>query len=438
MRSRLSRSLTTLLVSLVLFTPAAYSQQIPQHGSSNTIKQAHLVANSTAFYLNATLQKFNLLTLSNGKNLVSPRSRGMTAFRAAAKGVRPYSRSLISPQPRSSRSNSIQKRTRMVEEDPIGSGPPKQIFFGIGTGRCGTLALSQLLRIQRNSKVTDESRKYGNASGCIVWEPLGGEEEIERLARARIDYLKKERAEFVGDVWSAHLPYVEAYVKYDPSIKVVILERERQKVIESFDKKTSGRNHWQTWHKGAEWKADGMWDCAFPKFNEAKSKQDAIGLYWDLYKERTDELVAQFPDNFKKWHTDVLLDDVNGSQMTMLKWLGFPKPNTRKIHSNSNSRLRGRGRIQRGGSRGRFARTTLTRMPQFQPNTARQSKTGPAVKREQQQQQQQQQQVEQQQQQREQQQQQQQQQQVGRAMKGKQPIKRSFFSYLAEEKERRK
>jgi hypothetical protein len=62
-----------------------------------------------------------------------------------------------------------------------------------------------------------------------------------------------------GDVWSAHLPYVEAYLQLHPATKIVALERNRTKVVVSFDRLTNrtlhpeeSKNHWQPWHEGAK------------------------------------------------------------------------------------------------------------------------------------------------------------------------------------------
>jgi len=87
----------------------------------------------------------------------------------------------------------------------------------------------------------------------------------------------------VGDVWSAHLPYAEQYLKLDPTAKLVVLERPRSEVVASFANKSSPRgateaqcmaaaegqprcrNHWQQWRAGVWWDADN-WDAFFPNF----------------------------------------------------------------------------------------------------------------------------------------------------------------------------
>jgi hypothetical protein len=106
-----------------------------------------------------------------------------------------------------------------------------------------------------------------------------------------------------GDVWSAHLPFVDAYFVLDSTVKVIALEREREKVVTSFDElsKPLKKNNFQTFKPGVEyapyalrhpylriscervlsvdmrsarcaprsWNADPFWDPFFPKFNGA-------------------------------------------------------------------------------------------------------------------------------------------------------------------------
>ena len=60
-----------------------------------------------------------------------------------------------------------------------------------------------------------------------------------------------------GDVWSAHLPYVDTLLHMDRTIKIVALERNRSKVVTSFERHTNhstatlSTNHWQKWQEGS-------------------------------------------------------------------------------------------------------------------------------------------------------------------------------------------
>ncbi|KAK3280037.1 hypothetical protein CYMTET_12106 [Cymbomonas tetramitiformis] len=207
----------------------------------------------------------------------------------------------------------------------------RRIVFGIGTGRCGTLSLHQLLSKQERSKVTDESRKPSTP----IWDLP--KDKLEEIAERRIRYLRNEPGDplLVGDVWSAHLPYIDAYIKLAPETKVIALERDRTKVVESFDAKTPGRNHWQDWYEGARWKADNFWDPCFPTYNRNLTKREAIGAYWDDYHVELDRLVAQYPDNVRKYKTEELLGQSDATRKEMLRFIGVENPRVfGRIHIN--------------------------------------------------------------------------------------------------------
>ncbi len=57
--------------------------------------------------------------------------------------------------------------------------------------------------------------------------------------------------QLVGDVWSVHLPFVEDYICLDSEVKIVVMKRSREMVVNSFMAKTIDKkaNHWQ-WHTG--------------------------------------------------------------------------------------------------------------------------------------------------------------------------------------------
>ena len=135
-----------------------------------------------------------------------------------------------------------------------GAEPDFQIVFGIGTGRSGTNSLWRLLKFQAFSVVTHEDRTIKPEPFWVVPSNL----TREAIAKDRIDFYKQVRERhgdvLIGDVWSTHLPYVEAYIALDPTVKVVVLERNREAVVKSFMSKTDYpdvRNHWMEWYEGA-------------------------------------------------------------------------------------------------------------------------------------------------------------------------------------------
>jgi hypothetical protein len=158
--------------------------------------------------------------------------------------------------------------------------------------------------------------------------------------------------QLVGDVWSVHLPFVEDYICLDSEVKIVVVKRSREMVVNSFMAKTIDKkaNHWQ-WHGGegkkpyflppippvdsksasscillptAPFRNDSGWDLCFPKYPNTFSKAEAIGQYWDLYENYTDYLEAQYPDNVRVFKTeDVFGQSSQDVQAGMLSWIGI-------------------------------------------------------------------------------------------------------------------
>ena len=107
----------------------------------------------------------------------------------------------------------------------------RNIIFGLGTGRCGTVSLSRILNWQEESNFTHEM-----PSNKIPWK-----KDEEKFGHY-LSIIKSRRHRFVGDVASYYLPYCESI--FENKGKVIILKRERQEVIESFQRKAPSLNHW--------------------------------------------------------------------------------------------------------------------------------------------------------------------------------------------------
>jgi hypothetical protein len=166
----------------------------------------------------------------------------------------------------------------------------KTLIIGLGTGRCGTTSLSDFLSAQPEMKVIHEGR-IDDLRHLIKWE--GDRENLLQW----LDTLEKkcESQKYFGDVGRYFLPYVPLLISRFPNSKFICIKRDRQEVIKSFLHKTQGRNHWYD-HDGKIWKKDLIWDDTFPKF-EQPDKAKAIGMFWDMYHEEIDRLIAQYPQN---------------------------------------------------------------------------------------------------------------------------------------------
>lgn len=166
----------------------------------------------------------------------------------------------------------------------------KKLIIGLGTGRCGSLSLSYFLSNQPGMKVLHEGTIY-QKKHIIKWE-----KDHENLLEW-IDKLENisDNNQYFGDIGMYFLPYVSFIISRFPNVRFICLKRKREQVVKSFLKWSSSVNHWYE-HDGTTWDKDAMMDSAFPKFNEP-DKAKAIGLYWDMYYEEIDRLIATYPQN---------------------------------------------------------------------------------------------------------------------------------------------
>jgi hypothetical protein len=191
----------------------------------------------------------------------------------------------------------------------------ENIIIGLGTGRCGTVSLSNLLNSQKDSFFShewDESHKWD--SNIYYFKNY-----LEGLGCLPL-------IDFYGDVSFYNLPYCTDLQKLYTNIKFIILKRDRQETINSYIAKTPGRNHWQA-HDGSSFRFCN-WDKCYPKFN-ANNKADAIGMYWDMYYEQCSKL-----DQSKCYHLNT--EDLNNEEkcLDMLSFCNFESPTYFKAHDN--------------------------------------------------------------------------------------------------------
>ena len=182
----------------------------------------------------------------------------------------------------------------------------KQLIIGMGTGRCGTVSLYNFLNGQKDSFVRHESKPL------LTWA-------FDKSAiDSKLSKLHNRKEKFVGDVNSCYLPYIDYICKNYPSVRIIVLKREKKAVIKSFMTQTSyfNWNHWVD-HKGVKWKKADKWDKMFPKYN-LDSKEEAIARYWEEYYLRAQRLLKKYPNNLKIFKTE----DLN-SEESVKKILDF-------------------------------------------------------------------------------------------------------------------
>ena len=167
---------------------------------------------------------------------------------------------------------------------------------GLGTGRCGTKSLAELLR--RNRFDAEHERKPP-----LEW---GDEPDPGRHFReARGDY---------ADCGFYYLPHVRRLMDEFPAMRFVCLKRDRETTIESFCRVRPSGSNWFS-----EDGASSYWDRCFPTYGG--DFEDAVGRYWDEYYRDAESLEC---DRFRVFRVEALncpmcLED-------LLRFAGVAKP----------------------------------------------------------------------------------------------------------------
>ena len=170
----------------------------------------------------------------------------------------------------------------------------KKLIFGLGTGRCGTHSLADLLNAQKNFEVTHE----------LGDNPVLNWDFNDECLEFYLDKITNRECDYVGDVAFYLLPYVESIIDKFPDAKFVCLKRDKQETAFSYEKKTSGRNHWQS-HDAQLYRLC-PWDKCYPKYDLKIKKIEAINLYYDDYYSSVDSLLKKYPLNVCLYSMDSL------------------------------------------------------------------------------------------------------------------------------------
>ncbi len=172
----------------------------------------------------------------------------------------------------------------------------KQLIISIGTGRSGSVSLSQFLSHQQKMRVLHEGKIEETESRTLIkWE-----NDTDKLFNW-LNYLLTFNSNeyFYGDTGMYYLPYIKLIIHKYPNVKIIGLVRDKEDVVNSYLNKTKGRNHWYN-HNGKDWKKDNKWDPCYPKYNESDKKK-ALELYWEEYDKSTKNLQKEFPKQVKMW-----------------------------------------------------------------------------------------------------------------------------------------
>lgn len=207
------------------------------------------------------------------------------------------------------------------------------MIIGLGTGRCGTNSLSTFLNLQPRTKVTHESGFEGREQFKWVLKSEGSKEDLRHYFEKLILPRYKNNYLIAGDIALYLLNYIDwifELYKDQFDIKIICLRRNRQATVESFVKYTDLTNvHRWADHDGSQWQELDEWDACFPNF-KAKTKKEAVEMYWDWYYERAEKLKEKYFDQFMFLELETF--STRETQEKLLDFIEFPK-NLRKYQN---------------------------------------------------------------------------------------------------------
>lgn len=179
----------------------------------------------------------------------------------------------------------------------------KNLVIGLGSGRCGTVSLRDLLNHQGFNAVHELK--------LMPWFP-----DYE-ICNAVIKDILIRKSDLVADIGYYYLPYVlYIAIKY-PTTKFVCLQRDKEEVINSF-LKFSKYNYWSYPYIDRE-KTE--WDSTFPTYHNL-SKAEAISQYWGDYYKTVRSLVKIIPDNIQLFDMNKTFNEEDG-QRKLFEFIGI-------------------------------------------------------------------------------------------------------------------
>ena len=186
----------------------------------------------------------------------------------------------------------------------------KRLIIGLGTGRCGTTTIKDLLTIQDRTVALHEHL-------VLPWEI-----NLNKLYQC-LEILAKIDSPVVAGIAFYYLPYLDNIRRSlsqfgFQELRIIALQRNCPDTVKSYMLKTEGLNHWQL--GSSSYRKEATWDPAYPKYSYSLSKKEAIEEYWkDYYAACEHEKIAIFP-----------LESLNSfeGQIEILSACGFDAPRT--------------------------------------------------------------------------------------------------------------
>ncbi len=190
-----------------------------------------------------------------------------------------------------------------------------QFIYGLGTGRCGTGTLAKFFDKQKGISSSHEGQ-------FCPWE-----KDLVAFYQSIIDLVNKTTEAKIATVAFYWRNYLSEILRDFKNPKLIVLKREKQKVVESFASKYQDKNYWSK-IKGKNFSGrlpgNDPIGAMFPKYD--LSKEDAIAKYWeDYYNDgEIDYWSKKFPDNIMFMKSEDLWAGEE-AQKEILEFLEIPK-----------------------------------------------------------------------------------------------------------------
>jgi len=126
--------------------------------------------------------------------------------------------------------------------------------------------------------------------------------DINKYAfNAKLHIINRREVSIVGDVASSYLNYTDLFIENNPSVKIICLKREKESCVQSFLRKTVGRNNFQY---GKEPRT--IFGITSPDYPSILTKKEAIRTYYDDYYKIAEKFEKKYSNNFKIFDMECL------------------------------------------------------------------------------------------------------------------------------------
>lgn len=184
-------------------------------------------------------------------------------------------------------------------------GEPQRLIVGLGTGRCGTHSLAELLELQNGTTALHQPEP------CLPWTVDHGWYHHVQEVIAGIS------GPFVALIAWYYLNYVNLLIR-DHDATVICLRRDRSETIHSIDRMTPEFDHWS--NRPARANPTTEYRGLFPNY-DVPDKRTALGLYYDEYYGRAERLQRTYPKRVRIFSTTDLNHEA--SVVDLLSFAGY-------------------------------------------------------------------------------------------------------------------